>query len=188
MNAFKFSSVISAIIFLCACYESNEYFGGNFIRVIGDIWPLLLLITVVLWICLPSVMYLYKSIFNLGLRAAYADAKKAKAELHRTRIECSESVHKIQKEAKERIAGAHEKERIAALNELDDEWAAYHHKNNELLQREREISSRERDVRQTVNNTNRYVAAIKEENDKLKRTTQNATNAYNRKKRQLERE
>ena len=187
MNAFKFSSVISGIILVWTSYKSYEYFGGNFMKAIEVIWPLLALITVLLLIFLPSVMYLYKSTFNRGLRAAHADAENAHTELHKTKIACSESVHEIQKETKERIAGAHEKERIAAIKELDDKWAAYHHKNNELLQREREISSREQTVRQAVNEANGYITAIKEENNQLKRATQNATNAYQRKKRQLER-
>lgn len=156
-------------------------------NIFKELWPVWTLFVLSFFVLIPLSNFIFNSMNNAQIAAAKEAQRDAEEQAKKARHTAFESVKEIQKESRKKIAAAHEKERAAARSELDDEWSAYHYKRNEILERESAISSRERNAQQMVSEAKQYVMMIKEENERLKRTTKNATYAYQRKQRQLDR-
>lgn len=188
-NFFKYLIVLSVIVLGWTGYKSYVVVDGDFMGAIKVIWPLLLFITVVLLLLLPAVMYLYEAIFNEGLKTANEKKKAAEDNAHRTRLDSMNKINEIKTKAEAAIGAAHKKERIAARNELDAEWASFHEQKNNVLLRENSIQERERaarslaeDARMDSENSASEIAIMRKEfNDeaeRLRKSAHNATQAY----------
>lgn len=186
-NFLKYLIAISIIMLAYTGYKSYVVIDGKYKSAFYAIWPILSFVAIVVLWLLPCVNTLIDLYYDQHIEQCKQRMWTAEENAKKAQISAQRSISKIRSECEKKISEAHDKERIAARNELDNEWSNYHHKHNDVTQRESNIASREQKAEQMINDVKRYAIMLNEENERLKRTAQNASHAYQRKQRQLDR-
>lgn len=186
-------------------YDANKkvtrYYAGDittsFLDMIWSLWPVLLFFALIILVLSPLSYWIFKGFYNNEIHLAIEQKNAAKKEAQQAILDAEKKIHNIEYEASQRISEAHDAERIAARNELDKEWAAYHHKRNEIIERENAIAFREKlaedlsqqaedDIEWARDNVDYMRESFEEENNKLRQSNENLKQAYLRKKRKVQ--
>lgn len=186
-------------------YDANKkvtrYYAGDittsFLDMIWSLWPIFLFFSLIILVLSPLSYWIFKGFYNNEIYAATEQKNAAKKEAQQVILDAEKKIHDIEYEASQRISKAHDAERMAARNELDNEWAAYHHKRNEIIERENAIAFREqlaKDLSQQAEDEMECARdqidcmreSFEEENNKLRQSNENMTQAYLRNKRKVQ--
>lgn len=179
---------------------TRYYFGDistSFWNTSKSLWPVLLFFALIILVLSPLSYWIFKGFYNNEIHLAIEQKNTAKKEAQQVILDAEKKIHDIEYEASQRISEAHDAERMAARNELDNEWAAYHHKRNEIIERENAIAFREKlakDLSQQAENEMEWARdqidcmreSFEEENNKLRQSNENMTQAYLRNKRKVQ--
>lgn len=181
--------------------EVTRYFSGDiatsFWDMIWSLWPVFLFFALIILIFTPFSYWIFKGFYNNEIQDAIEQKNDAKKEAQQVILDAEKKIHDIEYEASQRISEAHDAERMAARNELDNEWTAYHHKRNEIIGRENAIAFREKlakDLSQQAEDEMEWARdqidcmreSFEEENNKLRQSNENMTQAYLRNKRKVQ--
>lgn len=179
----------------------TRYYAGDittsFWNTSKALWPVFLFFALIILVLSPLSYWIFKGFYNNEIYASIEQKNAAKKEAQQVILDAEKKIHDIEYEASQRISEAHDAERMAARNELDNEWAAYHNKRNEIIERENAIAFREKlakDLSQQAEEELQWARdqidcmreSFEEENNKLRQSNENMTQAYLRNKRKVQ--